>query len=41
MPIFVPAWIIGIFVVTGGIFWCLVFAWLVGFLAEQMGITGR
>jgi len=39
MPILVPEWIIAVFVITGGIVWILAFALLVGFLAEQMGIT--
>lgn len=31
--------IISVFAITGGIVWILLFAWLVGFLAEHMGIT--
>lgn len=30
---------IGIFAVTGGIFWILVFAYLVGAIAEKLGIN--
>lgn len=30
---------LGIFAITGGIFWILVFAFLVGFIAEKFGIT--
>jgi len=29
---------IGLFVVTGGIFWILAFAYLVGYVAEKFGI---
>lgn len=39
MPDLMPDWLISLFVLTGGLFWILAFAWLVGFLAEKIGIT--
>lgn len=34
-----PEFIIGLFTITGGIFWILAFAWAVGFIANKMGIS--
>ena len=31
--------LIGLFVVTGFIVWVLLFAWLVGFIAEKLGVN--
>jgi hypothetical protein len=31
--------IIGLFAITGGIFWILAFAWFVGWFAEKQGIN--
>lgn len=31
-----PEFLIGLFVITGGIFWILVFAWAVGFVAYKL-----